>query len=319
MTVGVRDEARVEAAGVALMREQDGELQTLLIHRARRSDWSLPKGKLDPGEHVVSAAVRECDEETGLQAVLGVPLPSMEYVAQGRPKRVRYWRATALDDEGFIPNEEVDEIAWVPAHEAAAHLTYERDIDVVAAAIAAPMTIPLVILRHTQAVKRSDYRGKRDWERPLSGRGRTNARQLVPLLEAYGIEEVRSSDATRCTQTVRKFAKAIGAEVVAEPAFSEEGHGDDPGETALRAADLAYLAKPAVVCSHRPVLPTILATVREALGPDGTHAWVDPSAEADDAWEPRMSPGSFVVVHRAFGPTGPRVVAVERHDLAEPA
>ena len=306
----------VQAAGVALIREGKQALETLLIHRGRRADWSLPKGKLDPGEHVIAAAVRECDEETGFQAVLGVPLPSLRYLAQGRPKLVHYWRATAFGDEGFIANEEVDEIAWVPVDEAAAHLTYERDADVVAAAAAAPVTIPLIVLRHTQAVKRSDYSGKRDQERPLSGRGRTNAKQLVPLLEAYGIEEVRSSDSLRCTQTVRKFAKSIGADIVTESAFSEEVHAEAPGEAALRAADLAFLARPAVVCSHRPVLPTLLETIRESLAvDDGT----DPSALDDDSWEPRMSPGSFVVIHRAFGPTGPRVVAIERHDLADPA
>lgn len=308
----------IHAAGVALVREEAGALETLLIHRARRSDWSLPKGKLDPGEHVVAAAVRECDEETGLQAVLGVPLPTLGYLALGKPKQVRYWRATASGDEGFIGNDEVDEIAWVPVGEAASHLTYGHDAGIVAAAAAAPVTIPLIVLRHTQAVKRHDYRGKHDWERPLSGRGRTNARQLVPLLEAYGIEEVRSSDALRCTQTVRKFAKAIGAEIIGEPAFSEEVHAEAADETALRAADLAFLARPTVVCSHRPVLPTLLGTMREALAVDEGE-WTDPSALEDASWEPRMSPGSFVVIHRAFGPTGPRVVAVERHDLADPA
>lgn len=316
MSSSVNEDSLIRAAGVALMRGEPDALETLLIHRSRRNDWSLPKGKLDPGEHVIAAAVRECDEETGLQAVLGVPLPSLRYTSMGHPKVVQYWRATALDDEGFIPNEEVDDIAWVPAHEAAAHLTYPHDSDIVARATLAPFTIPLIVLRHTQAVKRSDYKGKRDWERPLSGRGRTNAKQLVPLLEAYGVEEVRSSDALRCTQTVRKFAKHIGADIVPEPMFSEEGHAEDPGETERRIAELAFLARPLVVCSHRPVLPALLGTLREALPPD---SWSDGTAEDDASWEPRMSPGAFIVIHRAFGPTGPSVVAVERHDLPVPA
>jgi 8-oxo-dGTP diphosphatase len=303
----------VRAAGVALLRGTPDAREVLLIHRSHRSDWSLPKGKLDPGEHVAVAAVRECDEETGIAVSLGVPLPTQSYTALGRPKTVHYWLASELASEEFMPNDEVDKIAWVPVDEASRHLTYPHDADVVAAAAAAPVTIPLVILRHTQAVKRVDFKGKHDWERPLSGRGRSNAKQLVPLLDAYGITQVHSSDATRCVQTVRKHAKSVDADIVLEPAFSEEGHDADPAEAVRRIRELAYLALPTVVCSHRPVLPDLMETLRSELVDDD--ASVQDSVLDLDSWDPRMAPGACVVLHRQFHEGGVRVVAVERHRL----
>lgn len=303
----------VRAAGVVVLRGPAEAKEALLIHRGHRSDWSLPKGKLDPGEHVAVAAVRECDEETGMQVALGVPLPTQSYDALGKPKTVQYWLASELSSEEFLANEEVDKIGWVPVGEARVHLTYPHDADVVEAAAAAPVTIPLIILRHTQAVKRTDYSGKHDWERPLSGRGRSNAKQLLPLLEAYGITQIHSSDATRCVQTVRKFAKSVDADIVPERYLSEEGHADDPLETVRRMRELAYLALPTVVCSHRPVLPSLIETLRSELVDDD--ASVQDSVLDQSSWEPKMAPGACIVVHRQFHAGGVRVVAIERHQL----
>ncbi|NKY07909.1 NUDIX domain-containing protein, partial [Cellulomonas hominis] len=84
----------VEAAGALVWRVRQGRLQVVLVHRPRYKDWSWPKGKLEPGEHVVTAAVREVEEEAGLDVVLGRPLPGLEYpLADGRFKRVHYWSA----------------------------------------------------------------------------------------------------------------------------------------------------------------------------------------------------------------------------------
>ena len=57
--------------GVVWRTGDDGTLETAVIHRPRYDDWSLPKGKLDRGEHVLQAAVREVAEETGLTTVVG--------------------------------------------------------------------------------------------------------------------------------------------------------------------------------------------------------------------------------------------------------
>lgn len=295
----------VRAAGVVLLREASGTTETLVVHRPHRSDWSLPKGKLEPGEHVVAAAVRECDEETGYLASLGVPLPRLQYVALGQPKVVDYWVARPRADEGFVPGDEVDEVRWLPIDQARSRLTYEHDADLVQLAAEQPVTSPLIILRHTQAVKRVDYKGKHDAERPLSGKGRSHAKALVPLVEAFGIEQVHSSDATRCVQTVKKFAKAISADITPEPALSEEGFHLDDASTEARMRELATDPRPIVVCSHRPVIPTLLRAAADALAV---------TAE-DPEWDPRMPPGGFIVLHRTFGPA-PGLAAIERHTIA---
>ena len=151
-----------------MLRDRDGQQEVLIIHRPIREDWSIPKGKIDPGEHVLSAAVRECDEETGLIPILGCPLPTQSYRAMNQAKVVQYWRATLGEDVGFYPDDETDEIAWVPVTKVKDHLTYPSDVALVKGATALPETTPIILLRHTQAVKRSNFDGADDSFRPLS-------------------------------------------------------------------------------------------------------------------------------------------------------
>jgi 8-oxo-dGTP diphosphatase len=122
--------ADVLAAGGVVVR--DGLVA--LVHRPRYDDWTLPKGKLDDGESFEDAALREVEEETGLHARLVRELPSVNYEVRGRPKVVRYWLMEVESDEGFVANDEVDEVRWVEPAEARALLTYDRDRDVLAAA-----------------------------------------------------------------------------------------------------------------------------------------------------------------------------------------
>ena len=59
--------AEVRAAGAVIWRPAGRGAQVALVHRPKYDDWSFPKGKLEPGEHVLLAATREVAEETGLQ------------------------------------------------------------------------------------------------------------------------------------------------------------------------------------------------------------------------------------------------------------
>lgn len=116
------------AGGVPWRRSDDGAVEVLVIHRERYGDWTLPKGKLDPGETWEQAAVREVWEETGIVPVLGEELGVTEYRDRyGRPKQVRYWAMLVAADAGFTPNHEVDERRWEPAPAAAHTLTYGHD------------------------------------------------------------------------------------------------------------------------------------------------------------------------------------------------
>ncbi len=120
----------VKAAGGVVVR--DGRVA--VVHRPKYDDWSLPKGKLDPGERFEEAALREVEEEIGLRCRLGEELPTVSYHdAKGRPKIVRYWRMEPVEGD-FTPNDEVDETRWLPPDEATAVLSYPRDREVVRAA-----------------------------------------------------------------------------------------------------------------------------------------------------------------------------------------
>jgi 8-oxo-dGTP pyrophosphatase MutT (NUDIX family) len=115
----------VRAAGGLVVR--DGEV--LLVHRPAYDDWTFPKGKARPDESDEDCALREVTEETGLRCRLDRELESTEYVdSRGRPKRVRWWQMTPISDDGFAPNDEIDELRWLTPHDAALLLTYDRDI-----------------------------------------------------------------------------------------------------------------------------------------------------------------------------------------------
>jgi 8-oxo-dGTP diphosphatase len=122
------DNSVVLAAGCVLWRRSpfDGELEVCLVHRPKYDDWSHPKGKLKRGEDHLTGALREVAEETGYRAVTGAELPTVRYVANGRPKQVRYWAAEAAAG-AFTPNNEVDRILWLSPTAARNRLTQPRD------------------------------------------------------------------------------------------------------------------------------------------------------------------------------------------------
>ena len=133
------ESAEVRAAGGVVWRRDPDGVRIVLVHRPRYDDWSLPKGKLDPGEDWGEAAVREVEEEVGAVCELGPELQPISYRDnKGREKVVRYWLMEATDaGDGSADPDEVDEVRWVSGREALALLTYERDKGVLAEALEA--------------------------------------------------------------------------------------------------------------------------------------------------------------------------------------
>jgi len=120
------------AGGIVHRRGPGGEPEVLLVHRPRYDDWSLPKGKGDPGERDEETALREVEEETGLRCELGTPAGQTRYRdSKGRDKLVLYWlMAPPANGDGvgsFVPNDEVDELRWYTIPEATERLTYAHD------------------------------------------------------------------------------------------------------------------------------------------------------------------------------------------------
>jgi 8-oxo-(d)GTP phosphatase len=301
----------IEAAGVVLVRPGPDGPEVAVVHRPHRADWSLPKGKLSAGERHDVAAVRETFEETGVRCALGPSLGQRRYDVEGLPKRVRYWRATVLGSVPREPDAEIDEVRWLRRKAAKALLTYPDDRALVDDALALPETVPTIVLRHAEAMKRAvwsesgDPLADSDEARPLDDAGMHQAYDLVDLLAAYDPRFVVSSDARRCRATVEPYAAHRDLSVHLEHALSEEGCADDPDATRRAVTALLGVRDAAVWCTHRPVLPVVLSAVAEGLGVDRRD---DASSTALD---PRLRPGAGIVLHRD---RAGRLVAVDRFD-----
>jgi 8-oxo-dGTP diphosphatase len=103
-------------------------VEVLVVHRPRYDDWSLPKGKHEPGERDEDTATREVEEETGYRCTLGEELTTVRYIdRRGRDKQVRFWNMTVIGEVPWAPNDEVDERRWISPADADTLLTYEAD------------------------------------------------------------------------------------------------------------------------------------------------------------------------------------------------
>jgi 8-oxo-dGTP pyrophosphatase MutT (NUDIX family)/phosphohistidine phosphatase SixA len=283
----------VIAAGAVVTRK-GGDV--LLVHRPKYDDWSFPKGKLDPGEHVTAAAVREVAEETGLDIRLGPPLGDQRYRIESgeqRMKRVYYWVGRVVGDDdvsSYQINDEIDEVVWLPVAKARDRLQYDYDRATLAGLGGRrKKTYPLVVLRHGRAKSRKSW-AEDDRERPLTKAGEFQAQQVVPVLGAYGVTHVLTSSSRRCGRTVAPYADVAALAMDDTDDLSEQ---DATPELVAQHVEKVLAGKEAsVLCTHRPVLPMVF----EALG-------LDPRP---------LAPGSVFVAHHRRG----RIMATEHHDVS---
>jgi 8-oxo-dGTP pyrophosphatase MutT (NUDIX family) len=247
------------AAGAVLWRyaEESDAIEVALVHRPRYDDWSLPKGKVDVGETEPVTAVREIEEETGYAAALGRRLASVSYPVEQGTKKVRYWAARALGGE-FTPNDEVDQLVWLPPADAMKRLQYPHDRKVLRRFTKHPAdTKGVLIVRHGIAGTKSRYKGD-DNNRPLDKRGRAQAESLVGLLLAFGGTDLYAAPRTRCHQTLEPLAEELGVTIRDEPALTEEAYADDHQSGRRRVLEIAKTDGTPVICTQGKVIPDLV-------------------------------------------------------------
>jgi 8-oxo-dGTP pyrophosphatase MutT (NUDIX family)/phosphohistidine phosphatase SixA len=250
----------IRAAGALLWRESNERtIEIALIHRPKYDDWTLPKGKIEEGETALQCAYRELFEETGIKASFTRQLGTVEYEESGQRKRVIFWSAQcALEASTFIPNEEVDVLEWLAPDQALAKASHDSDRQMIESFLSqTPHTDTLIILRHTKALERGDW-DEVDSERTLDEVGFDQAQLLIKHLEPFAIEEVYTSDYVRCVQTVTPLAHSRGLTISQVPSLNEETFEEDPLRSVSFANALKQDEKNILICSHNPVIPTML-------------------------------------------------------------
>lgn len=306
-------ETAVYAAGGVLWRVLEEKLLVLLIHRTQYRDVTLPKGKVDPGEMLAETAAREIFEETGIRVSLGVPVGVSRYFMPNKlQKIVHYWAAEATDAairaSAFVPNKEIAALEWVPLKKAAARLSYPVDMEIIEHFTrlvdeGVLRTFPIIALRHAKAVSREEWDGK-DAVRPLAPRGKKQANSIVGPLLAFGARKIVSSSATRCVKTVAPLSAALGRKIEKTSLISQDAWENGTSDARTIIGERVRTRKPAVLCSHGPVIPEILTEIALATGTlRGSYLG---SASALEA-------GAFSVVHLSIDNPGSGIVAIETH------
>ena len=271
----------IAAGGVVWRRNLAGEVEICVVHRPRYDDWSLPKGKLEEGEPLIACAYREIMEETGLNVQLGPLVDSVEYFVPDGLKQVTYWAAKVVGDvPPFTPNDEVDAMEWLPLEEADVRLTRESDREVLQKFDDIPYdSYPLIMLRHAKALERSEWQGD-DEDRPLDLIGQQQAKRMHAIYQVYGIEEVHTSDAVRCFDTVAGICRILKLDPIVKGSLSEYTFKKNKEKAIEYAKDLIKINQAALLCSHNPVLPRMMEKLTKKIDFD----YPDNKLQPGESW-----------------------------------
>lgn len=248
------------AAGGLLWRYSDNgrkKLQVALVHRPRYDDWSLPKGKLHPGEEIVVCATRETTEETGSQVAVQQRLTTLCYRVGSGTKEVTYWSMRSLGGE-FVATDEVDQLRWAGPKKALHLLSYAGDKYLLKEFLDAPRPDLIVVLaRHASAGKRSEWPAA-DGERPLDPIGWRDATAAANLALLCAPKAVYSAPLLRCRQTAVPVGDALGLDILDAPELSDDSYAERPDAAVETLLALAAKHECIYVCSQGESIPGML-------------------------------------------------------------
>lgn len=269
----------------------EAALEVAVIHRPHYDDWSLAKGKVDPGESIPVTAHREILEETGYEVRLGKLLGYVTYPVGDRTKVVYYWTAEVTGGS-FTPNKEVDEIRWVSVEEAMRLLSYDVDREVLAKAtkrLRTPVDATVLYVRHARAFRRHNWAGNDD-RRPLDKKGRRQAEMLVSMLEAFQPEALYSALPDRCQQTVTPLSASLGLEVAVDERLGDHGWVGNMIESQRAFRSIIGRHRVSVVVGQGIVIPDTIAW----LAASGQLPLDDIEAKKASTWVLSFADGKLV-------------------------
>jgi 8-oxo-dGTP diphosphatase len=274
------DRAILAAGAVVWRRDSNDEIEVALVHRTKYNDWSIPKGKAEENESLVACAYREVVEETGLSVRFGPRIGEVNYPVDGVNKSVTYWSARLLGVQGDFDKNEIDEVRWVKPTEAIEMLDRTLEKEVIDKFLALELdTKPLILLRHAKAIERQEWAGE-DTDRPLSSLGERQAKRLLSNFLPYAVEEIHSSSAVRCYETITPMARGLSVDFFFTDSLTEEAFSKNQERPIKYVHRLLVNDYTTMVCSHNPILPRIVSSFVDKFGV----AVEETKLEPGDAW-----------------------------------
>jgi len=277
----VGEVSEIQAAGAIVWRRNESDaIEIALVHRPKYDDWSIPKGKVEGEESLIACAYREVVEETGFAVRFGQSLGSAHYEVNGLPKTVTYWSARLLGEQGKPNPEEVDAVRWMSCEEAKEQLGSDSDRQIVETFQSIePDTKPLILLRHAKAIERQEWAGE-DTDRPLSSLGERQAKRMLTNFLPFAVEEIHSSSAVRCYESITPLARGLNVDFFFTDSLTEEVFHKNNERPFKYVQRLLVNDFTTLVCSHNPILPSIVSAFVDKFGVEVPSTKLEPG----DAW-----------------------------------